>query len=162
MSHEATGVHGRGTEEVKTNDVTGRVSVGECGMTVEFGRPGVGATFADMDRVTRKLAAIGVSFEKKNPVTNLMSDAATGAIREDVLGERVLSAIVEIKAPMSRVADVMRVVEDAAAESETILSIGVATRCGEDGEDELGALLRDQGYAAFRGKTNLGLGRPGP
>ena len=36
VSHEATGVHGRGTEEVKTNDVTGRVSVGECGMTVEF------------------------------------------------------------------------------------------------------------------------------
>ena len=159
VSHEATGVHGRGTEEVKTNDVTGRVSVGECGMTVEFGRPGVSATFADMDRVTRRLAAIGVTFEKKNPVTNLMSDAATGAIREDLLGERVLSAIVEIKVGMDRVPEVMAAVEAAAAESDTILSVGAATRCGEDGEEALGPLLREQGYTAFRGKTNLGLGR---
>ena len=29
VTHESTGVHGRGTEEVKTNDVTNRVGVGE-------------------------------------------------------------------------------------------------------------------------------------
>ena len=29
VPHESTGVHGRGTEEVKTNDVSGRVKVGE-------------------------------------------------------------------------------------------------------------------------------------
>ena len=160
VSHEATGVHGRGTEEVKTNDVTGRVSVGECGMTIEFGRPGVTATFADMDRVTRRLAALGVYFEPNNPVTRLMADSGSGAIREDLLGERVLSAIVEIKVGMDRVAEVMRAVEQAAAESSTIISVGAATRCGDDGEDDLGALLAAHGYTAFRGKTNLGLGRP--
>lgn len=160
VSHEATGVHGRGTEEVKTNDVTGRVAVGECGMTVEFGRPGVSASFRDIDRVTKRLAALGVAFEEKNPVTNLMPDPATGAIREDLLAERVLSAIVEIKVDLERVPEVMETVEAAAAESETILSIGAATRCDEDGSDALGALLREKGYTAFRGKTNLGLGRP--
>lgn len=160
VSHETTGVHGRGTEEVKTNDVTGRVSVGECGMTVEFGRPGVSASFRDIDRVTKRLAALGVAFEEKNPVTNLMPDPATGAIREDLLAERVLSAIVEIKVDLERVPEVMETVEAAAAESETILSIGAATRCDEDGSDALGALLREKGYTAFRGKTNLGLGRP--
>ncbi len=160
VSHEATGVHGRGTEEVKTNDVTGRVAVGECGMTVEFGRPGVSATFADMDRVTRRLARLGVHFEPNNPVTKLMTDVDTGAIREDLLAERVLSAIVEIKVPMAQVAEVMRAVEAAASESETIISIGVSTRCGPDGEDALGALLAEHGYTAYRGKTNLGLGRP--
>lgn len=159
VSHEATGVHGRGTEEVKTNDVTGRVAVGECGMTVEFGRPGVSASFRDIDRVTKRLAALGVAFEKKNPVTNLMPDPATGAIRDDLLGERVLSAIVEIKVDLERVPEVMEAVEAAAAESETILSIGAATRCADDGSDALGALLREKGYTAFRGKTNLGLGR---
>ena len=40
--HESTGVHGRGTEEVKTNDVSGRVQVGEVGFTIEFGRPSTG------------------------------------------------------------------------------------------------------------------------
>src|SRR3979490_309335 len=43
VPHESTGVEGRGTEEVKTNDVSNRVKVGEVGFTIEFGRPGVGA-----------------------------------------------------------------------------------------------------------------------
>ena len=36
VPHESTGVHGRGTEEVKTNDVSGRVGPGEAGFTIEF------------------------------------------------------------------------------------------------------------------------------
>ena len=40
--HESTGVRGRGTEEVKTNDVTGRVKRGEVGFALEFGRPSIG------------------------------------------------------------------------------------------------------------------------
>ena len=51
VPHESTGVEGRGTEEVKTNDVTGRVKVGEVGLTIEFGRPGVGARFASSARL---------------------------------------------------------------------------------------------------------------
>ena len=46
VPHESTGIEGRGTEEVKTNDVSGRVQAGEVGFTIEFGRPGVGRTFA--------------------------------------------------------------------------------------------------------------------
>ena len=37
-THESTGIHGRGTEEVKTNDVTNRIAVGTVGLTVELGR----------------------------------------------------------------------------------------------------------------------------
>ncbi len=160
VSHEATGVHGRGTEEVKTNDVTGRVAEGECGMTVEFGRPGVTASFRDMDRVTRRLADLDVYFEPNNPVTKLMADSATGAIREDLLDERVLSAIVEIKVAMDRVPDILTAVREAADQSDTIISVGASTRCGPDGEEPLGDLLAASGVAAWRGKTNLGLGRP--
>ena len=32
VPHESTGIEGRGTEEVKTNDVSGRVKVGEVGL----------------------------------------------------------------------------------------------------------------------------------
>src|SRR3989304_1786042 len=59
VPHESTGVDGRGTEEVKTNDVTGRVRRGEAGFTVEFGRPGVGARFRGHDRATSAPAAAG-------------------------------------------------------------------------------------------------------
>jgi len=95
VPHESTGIHGRGTAEVKTNDVTGRVKEGEAGFVVEFGRPGVGARFRDIQRVTAALSACGVEFEKNNPVTSLMTDPSKGLIREDILNERILSAIVD-------------------------------------------------------------------
>src|SRR5262245_42312693 len=50
VPHESTGIVGRGTEEVKTNDVTGRVQVGEVGFTIEFGRPGVGVRFNEVQQ----------------------------------------------------------------------------------------------------------------
>ena len=36
--HPGTGVSGRGTEEIKSNDVTGRIRKGEVGFVVEIGR----------------------------------------------------------------------------------------------------------------------------
>jgi len=42
VSHPGTGVPGRGTEEMKTNDVTGRFKRGMAGVAIEMGRPGIG------------------------------------------------------------------------------------------------------------------------
>ena len=42
VPHESTGVHGRGTEEVKTNDVSGRVQAGEAGFHDRVRPPGRG------------------------------------------------------------------------------------------------------------------------
>jgi hypothetical protein len=42
---------------------------------------------------------------------------------------------------------------------ETVISIGVSTRCDGAGEDRLGEILEREGYPTYRGKTNLGLGR---
>ena len=160
VPHESTGVEGRGTEEVKTNDVSGRVQMGEAGFTIEFGRPGVGVRFHEIERMTRALARIGVAFEKKNPVTSLMSDAAAGAIREDILNEKILSAIVEIKAPVERIEEALRVVREVEKQIDTVISIGVSARCDEDGEDDVvGAALERLGYRPERAKTNIGLGR---
>src|SRR5262250_1725788 len=97
VPHESTGVHGRGTEEVKTNDVTNRVGPHDAGFTVEFGRPTVGVRFWQIQEMTRALAQMDLSFEKRNPVTSLMSDTRRGDIREDILDEKILSAIVEFK-----------------------------------------------------------------
>jgi len=43
LPHPITGVRGRGTEEMKTNDVRGRYSRGMVGIAAELGRPGMGA-----------------------------------------------------------------------------------------------------------------------
>ena len=160
VPHESTGVEGRGTEEVKTNDVSGRVNVGEVGFTIEFGRPGVGAWFRDIQKMCWALAKAGVAFEKKNPVTSLMSDVATGTIREDILDEKVLSAIVEIKVAVERTEEIIRLVWDVEKQVDTVVALGVGTRCDEQGEDNVVApILERLGYKLERAKTNIGLGR---
>jgi hypothetical protein len=160
VPHESTGVEGRGTEEVKTNDVSGRVLVGEVGFTIEFGRPGVGVRFSEIQEMCWALAAAKVSFEKRNPVTSLMTDTSSGTIREDILGEKVMSAIVEIKVPMERTEEIIRLVWDVEKRLNTVVSIGVGTRCEDDGEERtIAPILERLGYRLERAKTNVGLGR---
>lgn len=159
VPHESTGIHGRGTAEVKTNDVTGRVKEGEAGFVIEFGRPGVGTRFREIQEMTKALAARGVEFEKNNPVTSLMTDTERGLIRDDILGEKVLSAIVEVKTGLEQVPQMLRTVREVSRRLDTVVAVGVSSRCDASGEDRLRAVLESEGYAAYRGKTNLGLGR---
>ena len=160
VPHESTGIEGRGTEEVKTNDISGRVKVGEVGFTIEFGRPGVGVWMSEIQTMCTALAEHGVSFEKKNPITSLMSDVSKGQLREDVLNEKVLSAIVEIKTTIDRTEEIVRLVHDVEKKLDTVVALGVGTRCDTDGEDRVvGPILERLGYELERAKTNIGIGR---
>jgi hypothetical protein len=160
VPHESTGVEGRGTEEVKTNDVSGRVGVGEVGFTIEFGRPGIGVRFYDIEKMTKRLTEAGVTFEKKNPVTSLLKDPKTGEIRDDILNEKILSAIVEIKVPVARTEEVIRLVWEVEKQVDTVVCLGVGTRCDENGEENVVLpILEKLGYHPQRAKTNIGLGK---
>jgi ferredoxin len=160
VPHESTGVQGRGTEEVKTNDVSGRVQRGEVGFTIEFGRPGVGVWFHEIQKMTWALAKAGVSFEKKNPITSLMEDVPTGTLRQDILNEKILSAIVEIKVTVDRTGEIIRLVKEVESQVDTVIALGVGARCDENGEeDEVAPILERLGYRLERAKTNIGLGR---
>lgn len=159
VPHPSTGGGGRGTAEIKTNDLTNRVKQGEAGFVVEFGRPGVGARLSDVDKMTCALALAGVTFETQNPVTTLMADVSTGQLRQEVLNEKIMSCIVEFKVPFPRVPDILAVVEDIARQVDTVVAVGVSTRCDAEGNDPLKDVLTKQGYTFYRGKVNLGLGR---
>lgn len=160
VEHKSTGIKGRGTEEVKTNDVNPRVGIGEVGYTIEFGRPGVGVRFRDIQEMTRALAKLDVVFEEKNPISHLMIDKSTGSLREDILNEKILSGIVEIRSALDRVEAVCETVHAVNARIDTVTAVGVSTRCGERGEDtSLAPLLEDLGFAYERAKTNMGIGR---
>jgi hypothetical protein len=158
-THESTGIHGRGTEEVKTNDVTGRVQEGEAGFVVEFGRPAVGVWFRDINRMTTALAAAGAVFEHNNPVTHLMTDRQRGTLRADILEEKVLSAIVEFKTRLERVEDFLDLVESVAPELDTVVALGVGAVCASGGTERIEQIMNRRGYPVIRGKTNVGLGR---
>jgi len=160
VEHTSTGIKGRGTEEVKTNDVSLRVDTGEVGYTIEFGRPGVGVRFSEIQEMTRTLARNGVTFEKNNPITHLMTDVTTGDLRSDILNEKILSAIVEIKTQINEVENVLKTVNDVNQNIDTVIAIGISTRCNGEGEDtSLAPLLDELGHTYNRAKTNMGLGR---
>lgn len=166
-----TEVPGRGTEEMKTNDVTNNVKVGEAGWGVEMGRPGVSTKFTDVEKVTTALARQGVEFLDLNPVTMLI-DKKTGMFTEknpwgispgEIRALRALSAIIEFKTPKEKVPEIIKTLMEVSKEVETVFSVGLISRW-KDGEPELLPLVR--GIPGIRlypnGKHNMGLGRPGP
>ncbi len=159
--HPATGISGRGTEEIKSNDVAGRIRKGEAGLVVELGRPGVGAYFRDLQTVAAALATVRPYFEPRNPVTQLMEDRETGKMKEEILGEKVLSAIIEMKIPLEKIPEVLHVLETVQKEIDTVMSVGVSSRCLADGTIPHAEWVEKAGYRlSLNGKTNLGLGRP--
>jgi len=159
VPHDLTEIAGRGTAEVKTNDVTGRVLKGEAGLVVELGRPGIGVYFREVDRVCQVLASQGVTFEAENPVTALMTDPERGQIREDVFNEKVLSCIIESKVELEDVPRMLQVIKELEPSLTTVISLGISTRCDAEGEDPLRDVLLKSGFEAWRAKVNLGMGR---
>jgi len=159
--HKETNIAGRGTEEMKTNDVTGRFKRGWVGMGCEFGRPGIGTRFRDVDKVAQVLAKHGVEFETKNPVTFLMEDVKTGKLREDVLNEKVMSGIIECIYPIEKFKEIMTALKEVAKEVDTVFSVECINRADPDGSYPLKKLLNEIGISYYiNGKQNVGLGRP--
>ncbi|MCL4535220.1 MAG: 4Fe-4S binding protein [Bacteroidetes bacterium] len=161
VTHPSTGVGGRGTEEMKTNDVTGRYPRGHVGMAVEMGRPGVGARFYDLEKVQMALARLGVHFEQANPVTALVEDPKTGKLRKDVLNEKVLSAIIEFGTTPDKVPAVLETLRRVAQEIDTVFSLDMCSLIEPDGSVPVRDIALKAG-ATLRpnGKNNLGMGRP--
>jgi hypothetical protein len=152
---------GRGTEEMKTNDVTGRYRRGEYGMALEFGRPGTGTRISEIEKVLKVLLKMDVEVEKNNPVFLLLKDEKTGEMKPDVLNEKVLSAILEFKIKENQLEDVVETLRPVLAEVDTVVSWGLATRFAEDGTLPVRSKLAEIGLPARpNAKINMGLGRP--
>lgn len=160
-THEFTLVPGRGTEESKTNDVTGRIKRGQVGLCIEFGRPGMGSTFHDISLMTARLKTLGAQFEPNNPLTVLM-DPETGHFPEALLPQRVLSAIIEIRLDsLAALEKVIPAIMEVSGEIDTVFSLGVISRFEKDGELPVLEKLSSLGIScAPNAKINLGLGRP--
>lgn len=160
--HKSTGVLGRGTEEMKTNDVTGRLQAYRVNVSVELGRPGISASFADVEVLSRSIAAFGVHFQKENPVTNLMTDVATGQLRPEILGERVLSALIEFDIAEELAPALVTVLKEAADKIDTVFSVGMAVLLQPaETSAPLYSCLQTEGiFVRPNGKTNVGLGHP--
>ena len=156
-------VPGRGTEEMKTNDVKGTFLPGEVGVGVELGRPGVGAYFRDVEKVAMALmkADIGYQLAMENPVTHFMSNKETGKLRDDVLGEKATSAIIEGKCKLEKLPEALKVLKKVAQEVDTVFTVEVITKVPPEGEIPLVPILEELGFwYSINSKNNMGLGEP--
>jgi len=90
-----------------------------------------------------------------------MEDRATGQLKPEILDEKVLSAIIEFKATLDRLPRYLQAIDEVEAELDTVVSIGVSSRCAPDGAIPHQAVCLETGrLLSVNGKTNLGLGRP--
>jgi ferredoxin len=161
-SHSAKdGARGRGTSDLKSNDVNNRYKRGEAGFALEIGRPSVGVLLSEVEVIVAPIAKLEVQFVKNNPITVLMSDASKGALREDVRDERVLGATIEFVVDRSRIPEVIKAMEECSVLARnTVFSAGVITVLEEDGSVPNVEMLNEFGFHTSPNcKTNLGLGR---
>jgi len=157
---DKTWISGRGTAEMKTNDLTNRIKFGFVGVGIELGRPNLGTRFSDVERVAMAIAPCGVTFEEENPVTTLMVDTKTGKLQQEILNEKVLTAIVEGTIAVERLGSLLDALEEVSNRIDTVMSIGLSSRVQGDGSLAFDEVLKAKGIKASScGKVNIGLGK---
>ncbi len=162
VTHVQTGVGGRGTEESKTNDVTGRIKKGEVGIGIEVGRPTVGIRIGDIEVITKALAKTGVvEYEPQNPTTYFIKNFKTGEIKEEYKNEKILSGILEMKTVRKNLPIILRALKRIIPEFKGIFSLNIITRLDPDTQIPVLNILKKEGFPPRpHAKINPGLGRP--
>lgn len=158
---EESQISGRGTEEMKTNEVTGRFGHGVAGIAIEVGRPVTATRIRDVEKIAMAVAAMHVEFEKQNPVTSMMADSRKGKFKEELLDERVLSAIIEFSIRIERLPELFSILREVETQIDSVFSLDLACRLNPDGSNPTAAYTKQAAiWVAPNGKTNVGLGRP--
>jgi NAD-dependent dihydropyrimidine dehydrogenase PreA subunit len=162
-THVATGIPGRGTEESKSNDVTLRCGPGRVGVAIEIGRPTIGMSLRDAEKITRAIARAGVHrIEPHNPIHSMIADQTTGDLKPELLGERVLSAIIEIQVARDELRGILQTLKVVAGEVDGVFCIDVFTIVEPRLKipEEVLESLRAEGLIwRPNAKINMGLGR---
>lgn len=162
-NYGVTGVTGRGTEEVKTNDVSGRVKKGEVGICIDMGRPGLGVYLRDAEKVAMACAKAGVKLATADhtPLAALMPDLSTGKLVEECHDYHLLSVIIEGKCPEASLINVIEALQKIEEKIDTVFSLGLILRVDETGNTGALDCLNRLGIPLpHRGKVNVGLGIP--
>ncbi len=163
--HENTDLKhlGRGTEEVKTNDVTGLVHGTEyIAMAIEPGRPLVGARFSDVQKIAMAIAPYVHAYDQKNPATGLMIDQEHGLFDPQILNEKILSCILEFSLKLENLRPVLVALHEVEKHVDTVFTVGVIACSDSNGDCPAEAIIRDCGISleATSTKANMGLGKP--
>lgn len=158
--HRQTGLAGRGMEEIKTNDVR-RLYVDDLvGVSAEIGRPGIGASFHDVQHITLAMAECGAQFTANNPMAELIVDPIRGLLRSDILDERILSVILEYLVPEADLEQTLRGLVDVSSRLSVPVLISIAGAYTADGVASYQRVLEEMALVCLpTGKINIGFMR---
>ena len=160
VEHGSTRAPGRGTEEMKTNDITNRYKVGQVGLLIEAGRPGIGARFGEVQLLTSALASAGARIEPDNPLYQLLMNPARGLLRPEILDEKVLSVIIECCIDEFDVPRLLAKLREIESSIPIVFTVGIVRRLPH-GSQSIMESASSLGLPVLpHGKVNLGLGRP--
>lgn len=155
-----TGVQGRGTEEMKTNDVSGRFQPGIIGLACEMGRPGIGTNFKDVETIAKVVTQHGGKLEDLNPTYFVFEDPAKGIIKKEYHNERALSVIIEALIEEENLVPLLEDLKVAQKNIDTVFSLDIISVV-QDGKIVTNDLIKKAGLEPRpNGKTCVGLGRP--
>jgi NAD-dependent dihydropyrimidine dehydrogenase PreA subunit len=153
---------GRGTEEAKTNDVTGKFGVGEYGLLLEFGRPGTGTRISEIEKITKVIRTMNISILEDNPLYGLLEADMSGRFKQEFVNEKILSGILEIRIDKAdELEEVLNKILPLLRDLDTVVSVGLVTRFADDATLPVIDKLKAMGlFVRPNAKINVGLGRP--
>lgn len=154
--HETTGITGRGTEGIKTNDSQNRYKRGQIGVFIDVGRPVLGGRFRDVERIVKKFRAHGYKVIPQNPIAALINDPKTGALKPDTLDEKVISCVIEFILPDAAADELMTIVRELSGEVERVFSLSVGIRADEQGKSRFEKVFSPDVYQFPNLKANIG------
>lgn len=162
VKHPKQATGGRGTEEAKTNDVTGKFGKGEFGLFFEFGRPCVGTRLSDIEKLSVELRRLGIDILEDNPIYHLMEQDKSGRFRKEYANEKVLSAILEIRIiGKEQLVKTLNKILPLLDTVNTLVTVGLVTRFDDEGSLQIVPELEKVGITVRpNAKINVGLGRP--
>jgi NAD-dependent dihydropyrimidine dehydrogenase PreA subunit len=153
--------YGRGTEECKTNDRTGKFKRGEVGVLVELGRPNTGTSLKNTEKIIQTLMQAGAEMAQKSPLTALLRDKTKGILPDELRNERVLSCIVEAKVKLENLEKALTLLKQVSSELDTVFSLGLVTRMEGGFISPIEPVLKKMGLQVRpNAKINVGLGKP--
>jgi ferredoxin len=155
--HETTGVQGRGTPGIKANDSENRYQHGQIGVFVELGRPVLGARFADVEKVVKRFTAHGYAPVLENPVYELIEDHASGALKKEILNEKVISCVLEFVIPENESANLINIIDDLSRRVDTVFNVCVALRAEENGQSPFYRIFPQDVFCLPQAKVNIGI-----
>ncbi len=160
------GLVGRGGQEVKTVDVDNTLAPGTIRMTIDVGRPGVGCYMYDVEKILMAVTKAGAQLPpgSGSPLALVLEDRATGKLSEECLPYHVHSLIIEATFPDTDLNKVVKAMQSVEKDINTVFTVGLTMHVDDENcWNKALDRLDDIGFPKpYRGKVNMGLGRPYP